>query len=141
MEALKLNTAEMDDLGVHYRAIDARIPLQPIRTRAAYEKAVEAMNALIDGGAGDERHALAGLLDLLGLLIGGYEDAHRTPHDLPAAQVLRWLMDRHGLRQSDLPEVGSQGVVSEVLSGKRELNAGQIKRLSQRFGVGASAFL
>jgi len=32
-------------------------------------------------------------------------------------------MDQHGLTQSDLPEIGSQGVVSEILSGKRELNA------------------
>ena len=46
-----------------------------------------------------------------------------------------------GLRQSDLPEIGSQGVVSEVLSGKRDLNARQIRALSERFGVGPAAFL
>ncbi|MBP9500705.1 MAG: hypothetical protein KBF17_00945, partial [Candidatus Promineofilum sp.] len=49
--------------------------------------------------------------------------------------VLAYLMEEHGLRQSDLPEVGSQGVVSEVLSGKRELNGRQIKELAARFGV------
>ncbi len=30
-----------------------------------------------------------------------------------------YLMEEHGLRQSDLPEIGSQGVVSEILNGKR----------------------
>jgi HTH-type transcriptional regulator/antitoxin HigA len=29
-------------------------------------------------------------------------------------------MDEHELTQSDLPEIGSQGVVSEILSGKRD---------------------
>ncbi len=31
-------------------------------------------------------------------------------------------MEEHDLSQSDLPEVGSQGGASEILSGKRELN-------------------
>ena len=31
---------------------------------------------------------------------------------------LRFLMEEHGLRQSDLPEVGSQGVISEIFGWK-----------------------
>lgn len=31
--------------------------------------------------------------------------------------------------------------MSEVLGGKRALNAGQIRRLSERFGIGPAAFL
>ncbi len=31
-------------------------------------------------------------------------------------------MEQHGLKQGDMPDIGSQGVVSELLSGKRELN-------------------
>ena len=55
--------------------------------------------------------------------------------------VLRFLMQQHGLRQSDLPEIGSQGVVSEVLADKRELNARQIRRLARRFGVSPAVFV
>ena len=44
-------------------------------------------------------------------------------------------MEEHDLTQSDLPEVGSQGVVSEILGGKRALNVRQIRALSERFGV------
>jgi HTH-type transcriptional regulator/antitoxin HigA len=50
-------------------------------------------------------------------------------------------MDEHNLRQSDLPEVGSQGVVSEILSGKRELNVRQIRALAARFGVSPAVFV
>jgi HTH-type transcriptional regulator/antitoxin HigA len=45
------------------------------------------------------------------------------------------------LKQKDLPELGSQGVVSEILSGKRELNLRQIKALSKRFNVPVSVFV
>ncbi|MHA3903658.1 helix-turn-helix domain-containing protein [Castellaniella sp. WN] len=41
----------------------------------------------------------------------------------------------------DLPEIGSQGVVSEILAGKRELNIRQVRALSERFGVSAATFL
>jgi HTH-type transcriptional regulator/antitoxin HigA len=44
-------------------------------------------------------------------------------------------MEQHGLRQCDLPEVGVQSVVSEVLTGKRQLNLRQVQALALRFGV------
>ncbi|MFQ6757571.1 hypothetical protein MWR57_03025 [Desulfovibrionaceae bacterium CB1MN] len=41
-----------------------------------------------------------------------------------------------GLKQSDLfAEIGGQSVVSEILVGKREINARQTKALAARFGV------
>ena len=57
------------------------------------------------------------------------------------AEVLQHLMEEHDLRQSDLPEIGSQGVVSEIISGKRELNVRQIKELAQRFQVSPAVFI
>jgi len=48
---------------------------------------------------------------------------------------------QHGHRQSDLPEIGSQGVVSEILAGKPELNIRQVRALSERFGVSAATFI
>jgi HTH-type transcriptional regulator/antitoxin HigA len=50
-------------------------------------------------------------------------------------------MTQHGLKQSDLSEVGSQGVVSEILAGKRELNLRQVRALSERFGVSVATFV
>ena len=55
--------------------------------------------------------------------------------------MLKYLMREHNIRQSDLPEIGSQGVVSEVLTGKRDLNVGQVKRLAKRFGVSPEVFI
>ena len=50
-------------------------------------------------------------------------------------------MEEHGLKQADLPEIGSQGIVSEVLSGKRELNVRQIRALAKRFHVSPAVFI
>jgi len=50
-------------------------------------------------------------------------------------------LQEHELRQSDLPEIGSQGIVSEVLTGKRELNVRQIMQLAKRFGVSPAVFV
>lgn len=57
------------------------------------------------------------------------------------AEMLQFFMQEHDLAQADLPEVGSQGVISEILSGKRDLNVRQIRALSQRFHVSPAVFL
>ena len=56
-------------------------------------------------------------------------------------ETLRYLMGEHNLKQSDLPEIGSQGVVSEILKGKRTLNIRQIKELSTKFNVSPLVFI
>ena len=70
-----------------------------------------------------------------------YEN-HTVPanHSSPV-DALKYLMQEHNLKQSDLPEVGSQGVVSEILTGKRQLNIRQIKNLSTRFKVSPLVFI
>ena len=141
MEPRIFSRADMDDFAGHFQAITKRIPLSRIRTDDAYEVAVSVMNGLVDAGAGDEGHPLATLLDLLGDVIADYDEAHHRLPDVPPAEVLKLLMEQHDLRQDDLPEIGSQGVVSEILSGKRDLNVGQIRRLAERFHVGPATFL
>jgi transcriptional regulator with XRE-family HTH domain len=70
-----------------------------------------------------------------------YEDTHVPYSDSSASEILRTLMEEHALKQSDLSEIGSQGVVSEILSGKRDLNVRQITQLAARFGVSPALFM
>ena len=52
------------------------------------------------------------------------------------------LLTNTGLGQGDLKnEIGSQGVVSEILNGKRQLNLSHIKKLALRFGVKPATFI
>ncbi len=80
-------------------------------------------------------------IELLTLLIERYEQENYTIPEASPSDVLRFLLERHGLRQRDVAaELGGESVVSEVLSGKRKLNAAQIEQLSRRFRISPAVF-
>lgn len=114
--------------------------LSTYKTRRDYNQAVSVLDQLLDEVGEDEKHPLSSLIDTLGLLIEDYESRTLSEPSTTPIEVLTYLMQEHSLTQRDLPEIGSQGVVSEVLSGKRELNKRQIKSLSKRFGVSPLVF-
>lgn len=116
-------------------------PLLSIRNEREYNAAVKRLNELLDEIGDIENHPLYGLLDTLGTLIQIYEEEHYPIPDATGAEGLRFLMEEHGFTQSDLSEVGSQGVVSEILNGKRELNVRQIRFLAEKFIVSSAVFL
>jgi HTH-type transcriptional regulator/antitoxin HigA len=105
------------------------------------KKMVNLLDSLIDEVGNNESHPLASLMETLGSLIEAYE-SHKLPEiEGKAVDALKALMQEHGIRQSDLPEIGSQGVVSEIISGKRQLNIRQIKALGKRFNVAPAVFV
>ena len=116
-------------------------PLLSIRNEYEYDCAVERLNHLLDEVGTDEQHPLYTLLDTLGTLLHAYEEQHHPMPECSGVDVLRFLMDEHGLTQSDLSEVGSQGVISDILRGKRVLNVRQIRALAKRFQVSPAVFV
>lgn len=140
MEAL-IDRRAATELVKHFNALQKHVPLRPIRNDTDYDAAILSLNGLLDAGAADAAHPLADLAAILGELIGDYDSAHYAARPVAAVDVLRHLMEAHGLKQGDLPEIGSQGVVSEVLRGHRELNLRQIRSLAKRFSVPASVFV
>ncbi len=111
------------------------------QNRKEYLNLCERLDELADEVGNDGRHPLASLMETMGLLISRYEEEHYPVEESKGVTVLKELMLEHNLKQSDLTEIGSQGVVSEILNGKRELNVRQIKLLSQRFSVHPSVFI
>ena len=78
----------------------------------------------------------------LGELIGDYDALHCPAADVAPKELLRVLMDQHGLTQNELAqELGSQGVVSEILSGKRAMNLRQMRAPATRFSLPLAAFV
>lgn len=82
------------------------------------------------------------LLDLLTDLIEAYEQkAYPIPVAAPHA-VIQLLMEQRGLKQKDLmPFLGSSGVTSEVVRGKRSPSKAQSKALAEFFGVSPDVFI
>jgi HTH-type transcriptional regulator/antitoxin HigA len=113
--------------------------LSAIEDDAGYSRMVALADSLVDGGAADGE--LSDLFALVCTLIADYDQRHYPVAAATPRQTLRFLMEQHQLTQSDLPELGSQGVVSEILSGRRMLNTRQIAALVARFGVSADALI
>ena len=81
-------------------------------------------------------------VDILSDQIERYESERFTGYGKATGlDALKVVMAEHGLTQADLREVGTQGVVSEILAGKRKLNLRQAKALAKRFHVGLEAFV
>lgn len=106
-----------------------------------YDRLVQLLDGVIDEVGDDESHPLASLMETLGSLIESYEARNIPEIEGNPIDTFKTLIEGHGLKQSELPEIGSQGVISEILSGKRQLNVGQIKLLSKRFNVSPVVFM
>ncbi len=116
-------------------------PFLAIRSEREYELAVDHLNALTDVIGDDPKNPLYRLIETLSILIEAYDQEHHGLPEASAVEVIRFLMEQHGLTQRDLPEIGSQGVVSEILAGRRSLNIRQIQSLAARFNVDPGVFL
>lgn len=127
----------LQEIEQHWTAIR---PLFLIRNEEEYDQATAVLNNLIDIVGSNENHILAELMELLGSRITEYEEENYPIPEASGAEVLHFLMAEHALKQADLREIGSQGVVSEILNGKRDLNARQIKSLADRFQVSPAVF-
>ena len=123
-----------------YGALLKKVPPKVIRTEEENEAYTKILYDL-DRRSSKLTAAEKELAELLTLLIEDFEEKrYRLPHAKPV-DVVRFLMEQHNLLQKDLADVfGTRSIVSEVLSGKRELNKEHIARLSARFHVSSEVF-
>lgn len=75
-------------------------------------------------------------------LIAAYEQGKWPRRPPSTAELIRHLMDQHGLSRADMvPILGTPSRVSEVLRGKKELSMAMVQRLRARFGVPADLLM
>jgi HTH-type transcriptional regulator/antitoxin HigA len=125
------------DILAPWGAVNAALGLAtPIRDDAHYQELLAFVEDCFERFAADGQHPIFALVALVGQHIRAYEDRlHPWPDNSTPATRLAFLMEQHGLRQCDLPEVGAQSVVSDVLAGKRVLNLRQTRALAKRFSI------
>ncbi|MDJ0728593.1 MAG: transcriptional regulator [Crocosphaera sp.] len=79
---------------------------------------------------------------LLVTLIEAYETENYPIEDCEPYEILQHLMEVSGTRQADLIGIlGSSGVVSEVVNGKRSISKAQAKALGDYFNLSANLFI
>lgn len=85
--------------------------------------------------------AQADYLDLLTRLLRAWEDEHVEIPRLSGVELVKVLCQERGVPQRALtPIFGTPSIVSEVLSGKRELRRQHIEGLASFFHVSPAAF-
>jgi len=98
-------------------------PLAPFlsvpHTEVEYDNLSAFLDQLIDDIGNDESHPLAALMDTVGTLIEAYDEEHFPFSEGNPLDVLKYLIKKHHLSQSDLPELGSQGVVKNTMFDER----------------------
>lgn len=85
-----------------WEKLQASSGIGPIRDEEDYEERAALLNTLIDTVRDDEAHPLAGLLEIVGELIENYENTHYPIPEAEPRATLHFLMEEHGLKQSDL---------------------------------------
>ncbi len=111
-----------------------------IDSLAEYERIEEIFNNLFKENRSPEEDKL---FNLLANLLEDYERRALPPLEkFSPLETLKFLMAENNLRQADLADIfGTQSVVSEVLSGKREITKNQAKALAQKFSLRLEAFV
>lgn len=121
-------------------------PLSPIES----EKENDKFNDLIDSWMEvrtrlKDREAIAIVTETIkytSKMVSDFESSQYSFTVASPAEILKSLMEDHGLKQKDLAiDFGSQSIVSEVLRGKRDISISAAKKLGTRFSLSPSAFL
>jgi HTH-type transcriptional regulator/antitoxin HigA len=133
------NPTDLNKLHSIWSSLQKTASIKPIYSKREYKDALLLLESLLQNEEIDYAHKE--LIDTLSLFINNYEDEHEFIDKATPIEILKYLMQEHNLKQGDLPELGSQGVISEILTGKRELNKRQIFALATKFGISPAVFL
>lgn len=110
-----------------------------IETEAENEAAILLAESLENRQRTPEENTL---LELLIILIERFEETSYPLPDATSDKILLHLMEARNMKQEELVGViGSRGVVSEIVNGKRSISKAQAKTLGQLFHVSPSLFI
>jgi HTH-type transcriptional regulator / antitoxin HigA len=139
--AMHSNEDPHADVGSAYLELVSQFPLRPIRSDTELDRAIAVINSLIrrEDLAPDEED----YLDVLSDLVEKYEAEQHPMPPVSDADLLRYLIEAKGVTQAKVAaETGiAESTISEILSGRRELNRRHIEVLAAYFHVNPSAFI
>jgi len=126
--------------GATYSKLLAEIAPRAIETEEEYDRllAVAERLTFAKNRTPEER----ALYKLLVTLIEVYETENYPMDKSEPHEILQHVMESSGTRQADLVGIiGSSGVVSEVVNGKRAISKAQAKALGDYFKISPSLFI
>lgn len=123
-----------------YSNLLAEIAPKAIETEEEYDRLLAVAERLTF--AKNRTPEEAALYKLLVTLIEVYETENYPIDKSEPHEILQHIMESSGTRQADLVGIiGSSGVVSEVVNGKRAISKAQAKALGDYFKISPSLFI
>jgi HTH-type transcriptional regulator / antitoxin HigA len=124
----------------NYPQLLAEFVPQQIDSEVEYDRALAIAERLIFNQ--NKTTAEIKVLKLIVILIKDYEALHYPMDPVSPHELLQHLMESNQTRQADLVGlIGSRGVVSEVVNGKRAISKAQAKALGEFFSVSPGLFI
>lgn len=123
-----------------WKIFQQRTGISPIRDESHYDYMTVLLGILWDRTKGDERSPLSELCDLVGAVVHQYESCHHKMAEASGVDALRFLMQELNLGPADLPEIGRERDVLELLEGHRQLTRADALSLAKRFNISPSTF-
>jgi HTH-type transcriptional regulator / antitoxin HigA len=134
------STNELDQLD--YLDLVKAFPLRPLRSKSEHEAAGKILDHFI--GRDDLTEGQNDYLAALVLFVEEFEETRFNDwaSNIDPLNLIKHLMEENDMSTSDLGDVlGSRGLASEVLCGKRGLSKALIRKLAVHFGVEPGLFL
>jgi HTH-type transcriptional regulator / antitoxin HigA len=130
------------DLAETWATLQHQVLLKPIRNEHDYQSMSALANELSRHIDGDQANPLVDLHTIVKDLIEAWHARQQVliPQAEPR-EVLRHLLETHGLKQKDLADIASPTVVSDILAGRRAISKNVAKALAARFHADVSVFL
>lgn len=113
--------------------------LKVIRSEEQYREYCEKLRDLLSKEKDEETEER---IEHLSLLIEDWEKKNRPDQDADPIELLKFLMNNHGLKQNDLAKLLeiSKGAVSQILNYRKGLSKEVVRKLSEHFKVSQEAF-
>jgi HTH-type transcriptional regulator/antitoxin HigA len=138
---MKTRILTHDDIPDIYADLVGLFMPRPLHDEVDYRNAL----AVLDAMAGFEMNAdQEDYFEAIATFVEKYEAEHHAIDDskLTPVELLRSLMDEHGMSESDLGRLlGDRSLGHRILSGERELSKAHIRLLAEHFSLNPAALL
>jgi HTH-type transcriptional regulator/antitoxin HigA len=134
-------SGQFPDIIEAWAALQQKVLIRPIHNEKDYQTMLQLSRELATHLNGVEQSALDDLHGVLVTLIEAWETRNVEIPKAEPREVLRHLLETHGLKQKDLAGIASPTVVSDILAGRRAISKNVAKALAARFHADVSVFL
>lgn len=138
---MKTKTLTHDDIPDSYAELIGLCMPRPLHDDVDYRNAL----AVLDAMAGFEMNAdQQDYFEAIATFVEKYEAEHHAIDEakMTPVELLRNLMDEHGMTESDLGRLlGDRSLGHRILAGQRELSKAHIRILAERFSLNPAALL